>query len=854
MNDNRDIADDEKQQQNYEAEVKVYRALEKLDEPIIVLHGLTYTHFRFRIWDSKHNTETCSAKKTPKKSAKKSTCEAPNKTEGEHDFVVMGPDYIVIIEVKNPIKQENINDSVKDARKQFQRAETLVRAIAKKTNPAAESSIKLFKIVAFPNFGQEDPSSVIEKSVNENFSVIYEDHLKNFSSFWNGEIKTSSSCETVCGDIDKIQCVLLRLLANGKTGPRVDESKVSLAECVREIDRKLRDSEITFKSENRPNNPNVWKTSELPLVEGINIFQDCLGLKYITTEQKKAYESTAEHLLISGPSGSGKTLILLARIIRLALTKPESKIAFYVQNSKKLVDYEDIFKSAPITFWIGDESDSSRAYESDSSWTDDSDSSGSDDPDSSWQDVPDSSGSDDPDSSEPDISDSSRPHEPDSSRPHEPDSSRPDMSDSSGPDMSDSSRPHESGLYWPDVQVRIFHQDMTRSFDSFDYLFLDDLQTERVPSDFFSARRKMHGIAMDFNQADFAQKPYSLYGDQALTYLEKFQNIKLEKTYRNTHNIVTQLMTLSKLKKPSYPDRTLFWNQFFHIPSYGHFIHGPQVLVNIYDAGNRLKKFTRRKVVSRVFSEIVTSGGKTSEKNANEACILFNDFSDEEIQFYSQQYPSVLFSNGDYLGNIASTEFTECQIVCSKSFFHYNLNLSYRTISWMLSALKESKLSLSTKTDEMKEKLKLNEPLQLLDETISKLAIVQTGIPLISSALSKEIELQNETYQLSLDFIRMSLQQTIEKLKCVFHESKHDLRFDDLKRLESCMRELTEDAVHSKAYVESLVSMLFNTISRTRVLCRIHLAYDKFCPISKQIAEDFWRKIFPDARIRFINL
>ena len=144
---------------------------------------------------------------------------------------------------------------MKKAREQFQRAESLVRAIAKKTNPEAQSSIKLFKIVAFPNFGQEDISSVIEKSVNENFFVINEDHLKNFSSFWNDEIKTSSSWETFWGDIDKIQCVLLRLLANRKTGPRIDESKVNLAECVREIDLKLRDSEITFRSKKPTRQP-----------------------------------------------------------------------------------------------------------------------------------------------------------------------------------------------------------------------------------------------------------------------------------------------------------------------------------------------------------------------------------------------------------------------------------------------------------------------------------------------------------------------------------------------------------------------------------------------------------------------
>ena len=534
--------------------------------------------------------------------------------------------------------------------------------------------------------------------------------------------------------------------------------------------------------------------------------------------------------------------------------------------------------------------------------------------------------------------------------------------------------------------------DAESKFNDFDYVFLDDFQSEPVSyvSQPFIVPRKINGIGIDFNQANFALSDYYTSNARAVQeYLDKFQNIKLEKTYRNTHNIVTQLRTLCKFKKLSFhadTDDRLFKNQFFHTPSYGHFIHGPQLIVNIYDTGNTIKEFMREKLIPRIFSEIVTSGGKTSEKKAEKACILYNDISTEEIVFYSQKYPSVLCSNGGHLSQIASTEFSEFQIVHSINDSYSNLKLSVLTIKLILSELQESKIILSTLsiTDEME--ATLNEPLELLDKTISMLDFVETlAIPPISSEIIEEIDLhgirqhldylqellnvnepiskllqfyqtmreafeiiieilpvqesyknkrqefdslprsqlnelrdlekhfkellskfdlkvieadldellrmgppsdptqeqrfvglmlttmkearsllhafnkrafaETEIFPFNFDSITTFLQRTIKKLKGVQNEStEFSLLHNNIRRLESCMMELTKDTVNSVDNFESLLSMLFNTISRTRVLCRIHLAYEKLCPTSTQVAEDFWRKIFPDARIRFINI
>ena len=82
---------DRNQQLNYEAEVIVYRALEKLSGgDFIVLHSFEYTHFQYYLGDSTHVKRKCTECKK----------RATNR-EGECDFVVIAPNYFVIMEVKN---------------------------------------------------------------------------------------------------------------------------------------------------------------------------------------------------------------------------------------------------------------------------------------------------------------------------------------------------------------------------------------------------------------------------------------------------------------------------------------------------------------------------------------------------------------------------------------------------------------------------------------------------------------------------------------------------------------------------------------------------------------------------------
>ena len=475
-------------QKDYEAEVKVYRALEKLNEPILVLHGLKYNRYQFTMWDAKPNC---------KKSER-------NKDEGEHDFVVIGPDYIVIIEVKNPStsetspffpssakksKKDPIGTSIEKSRAQFEKAIKLVQGIAETFNPESQASIKLFQIVAFPNLNKAALSSVISSSgvstSNGNSSeqnslgatiLTTADHLEDFSSFWNDKIKCKSSSKIqVCGDIIKIQHVLLRLfVATGKDGKEIDKCKICLTECVKEIDRKLRDSEITFATSKRPPNPKVVSTSDIHLVGGVNIFRDCLGLKYITKEQLQAYNHPIEHLIITGPAGSGKTLVLLARVMRLALIEPTAKIELIVMNDMKLVKYADIFRKAHL-----------KVIE--------------------WQE---------------------------------------DYLDSNDTDD-----------ILKNCQVLITHQKQKylRLRDQFKYRFVDDFQFVDGKEDInhLLSTLKINNMSVDFNQNYLSAEQNLLESvsspqlDNSSTLVASISVIYLTGTYRNSRNIVSQLMTLS---------------------------------------------------------------------------------------------------------------------------------------------------------------------------------------------------------------------------------------------------------------------------------------------------------------------
>ena len=186
---------DIKKQQDYEAEVKVYRALEQLKgEKFTVIHGLKYSHYQFRMWESNHDAKKFKQKK------EKPNCNnnVLHSDEGENDFVVLGPDYIVLIEVKNAVNEmstESISNFVASGEKQIQKLMTIIKGIADESSTLGKSetdkqgssdktfvckaaSIRVYQFVAFPNINYK---SIIG---SDHIDFIFNSDLQDFSKWW----------------------------------------------------------------------------------------------------------------------------------------------------------------------------------------------------------------------------------------------------------------------------------------------------------------------------------------------------------------------------------------------------------------------------------------------------------------------------------------------------------------------------------------------------------------------------------------------------------------------------------------------------------------------------------------------
>ena len=689
-NDNDVIATEIKKQEDYEAEVVVYRALEKLKEPLIVFHSFDYSHDQFRIWDSNHDRKTCS------RSGVKPNCKNAHADEAEHDFVVFGPDYIVMIEVKNPSlaqakthnktskskeknpdvgpnklrseannltqattsklndnieentevapndsrnkikdsslspssktlfrvpgyhlfgnsikmskakkrslaqtktdnktsesKEENpdvapnklrseannlpqattsqpndnieensevaLNDSrnkVKDSslsptsEKKSEKKPPILVAIEKATTQLEKgmkllekisdstqtengicSQIRVFRFVAFPNICKNQ-TNIVEQNIPLNIHAIYKDDFKKFHKIW-ANIKNEGASvlgnKTLSGDITKIQSAILRLFTSHKG--QKNEKCLSLKECVVEIDQKLRNSEITFRGNNTPPNPSVIKTSELKdppfVVKNINIFETCLKLKYITNEQRNAFEDENYPIVITGAAGSGKTIVLLAKAIHTVLTQPGTKIFILFQGDFKLARYSEYVERAGI-----------KVYEY---------------------------GFDEEDLNK--LVDKLAEH---------------DIIICHGYPLNYFDFILKAnGKFFPELNL---------------LLFADDSQDD----DFF-----WHPYDLECWSclvADFTQESQVYRSDlqQWLARVKEERNFKIHwlgRSYRNTHNIVSQLIQLgeekAKHKRSNGIERDGLVLQLSPIPKHGHFIHGPEIIVKIYRLPEELKQ------------------------------------------------------------------------------------------------------------------------------------------------------------------------------------------------------------------------------------------------------------------------
>ena len=349
---------DKRRQSNYEAEVSVYWALEKLPERIIALHGFEFTHHQYRLCDSIHDRRRC-----PR-------CKKKNAAQGhgECDFLIMCEGFFVIIEVKNMTRvgevvesepamcliQDHVHNTHQCNKKEQLRAlnKTLSKSVeqrekVEKLIKSIDEEMKVFQFTAYPNFSKQFHEE-FQQNENLKSTIIYQEDIKDFTYWWKENVILSPFLATKYTEaqtnpmfvekLQKVRNLLLAIWCTKRDTPHLD--RCSLGWCIKDIKEKLESGKFIF----RKNIPDKISASK--------IIQDYLKVKNVTQQQHDALTSKEKFLWINGPAGTGKTVISAGRIICLVQRDDRNKVVLsrFCREGNNSRYYQSAFELAGITY------------------------------------------------------------------------------------------------------------------------------------------------------------------------------------------------------------------------------------------------------------------------------------------------------------------------------------------------------------------------------------------------------------------------------------------------------------------------------------------------------------------------
>ena len=308
---------DKQRQADYESEVLVYRALERLKEDIIVLHSFEYTHHQYRLCNKNHVRKNC-----PK-------CKSPANRHGECDFLVICNNFFVVIEVKN-IQNQDYDDSKlhtikpecmtedgklqlrdglnKTLKKFLEQREKIVNLIKN-----IDEDMKVLEFTAYPNLSKKLECLFHHP---EKTSVIFKEDFKKFSDWWKENVVPNiGSKDEYVTKFNYVRDILLAIWCTDRDDN--EQRRCSLGWSIKQIHEKLRNGQFVYRK-------NIPKSVPAP-----SIFMECFGVENLTKDQHDLFSSKKKFLWINGPAGAGKTLILAGRMIELVRNDEENKIVLF---------------------------------------------------------------------------------------------------------------------------------------------------------------------------------------------------------------------------------------------------------------------------------------------------------------------------------------------------------------------------------------------------------------------------------------------------------------------------------------------------------------------------------------------
>ena len=188
---------------------KVYTALRKLDEPIVVLCGVIFNREQFRIWNVDADAET-------------NTHEKDNPLflvlEGKSDFTILGPNYLVLIEVSEMKSDANVQMFKKDISIKMKYQKKSIELIEKIfSGPDKSVSLKLFKtfsFICFPLIEKEIDFLNLSKAgpKEKNSSCITRLELEEIQLWWDTKVKNQISARNDSIGDDSLVTIVLPVL------------------------------------------------------------------------------------------------------------------------------------------------------------------------------------------------------------------------------------------------------------------------------------------------------------------------------------------------------------------------------------------------------------------------------------------------------------------------------------------------------------------------------------------------------------------------------------------------------------------------------------------------------------------
>lgn len=339
-------------QDSYEAEVKVFRCFEELKRDVIVIHQLEYTHRQYSDLVSQHNCNTKKCKEGPQVHP----CHQPDRNiDGETDFVVIGPDFVAVFEVKGltvsqyetccseliskcSIRRNGIKLSAQernaikfegcceDAARQRNRVVNLVKDL--------NSSIEVYQFTIFPKISKEE----VDEGYLYETNLLFSGDLENFTTWFDANIPSSVTHD----DMMSLRCSLLGLWCINKDN-KWDTSDCSLSKGIKDIDTKLNRALVTQQAVDQESLNLGLKCKgkrrkiypeNTEIVEAPKIFKDYLNISCLSQEQLDVFNCEERFLWVEGPAGSGKTITILGKVIDILLrTEPHDRVLIVIYGS-----------------------------------------------------------------------------------------------------------------------------------------------------------------------------------------------------------------------------------------------------------------------------------------------------------------------------------------------------------------------------------------------------------------------------------------------------------------------------------------------------------------------------------------